>query len=60
MRIVDLYAEVARHWQVGGDLRHACTALIGELCGMLAQASVQSLEPDLIPHSPSRSLISVS
>jgi hypothetical protein len=34
--------------RVDGDLRQACTALIGELRGMLAQASVQSLEPDLI------------
>lgn len=47
-RIDDLCAEVARHHQVDGDLRQACTALIGELRGMLAQASVQSLEPDLI------------
>lgn len=47
-RIDDLCAEVARHRHVEGDLRHACVALIGELRGMLAQASVQSLEPDLI------------
>lgn len=47
-RIDDLCAEVARHQVVNGDLRHACTRLIGELRGMLAQASVQSLEPDLI------------
>lgn len=47
-RIDDLCAEVARLRQVDGDLRHACTALIGELRGILAQASVQSLEPDLI------------
>lgn len=47
-RIDDLCAEVARHRHVDGDLRQACTALIGELRGMLAQASVQSLEPDLI------------
>lgn len=48
VRIDDLRAEVARHRHVEGDLRQACTALIGELRGMLAQASVQSLEPDLI------------
>lgn len=47
-RIDDLCAEVARHRHVEGDLRHAYTALTGELRGMLAQASVQSLEPDLI------------
>lgn len=47
-RIDDLSAEVALHRQIDGDLRHACTQLIGELRGMLAQASVQSLEPDLI------------
>jgi len=47
-RIDDLCAEVARHQDVDRDLRHACTGLIGELREMLAQASVQSLEPDLI------------
>jgi len=47
-RIDELCAEVARHRNVESDLRQACTALIGELRGMLAQASVQSLEPDLI------------
>lgn len=47
-RIDDLCAQVAQHRQVDGALRHACTALTGELRGMLAQASVQSLEPDLI------------
>ena len=47
-RIDHLCAEVARHRHVDGDLRQACTALIGEMRGLLAQASVQSLEPDLI------------
>lgn len=47
-RIDDLCAEVTRHRHVDGDLRQACTALIGEMRGLLAQASVQSLEPDLI------------
>jgi hypothetical protein len=36
------------HREIDGALRHACTTLIGELRGMLAQSSVQSLEPDLI------------
>jgi hypothetical protein len=47
-RIDDLCAEVAHRQAVNSDLRHACTTLVGELRGMLAQASVQSLEPDLI------------
>ena len=47
-RTDDLCAEVARTQNVNSDLRHACTRLIGELRGMLAQASVQSLEPHLI------------
>ncbi len=47
-RIDDLCTEVTRHRQIAGDLRHACTSIVGELRGMLAQASIQSLEPDLI------------
>lgn len=47
-RAEELFEEVGRRHQLPDDLGHRATALIGELRGRLARASIESLEPDLV------------